>query len=77
MTRFRLLDGLRALLAAAVLAALIAGVPLALYALAGSPLPPTCPTWANSPTRSPTATTAPSSSPWSRTSAGRHGPASW
>ncbi|MEN3541083.1 BTAD domain-containing putative transcriptional regulator [Microbispora sp. ZYX-F-249] len=39
MTRFRLLDGLRALLAAAVLTALIAGVPLALYALAGSPLP--------------------------------------
>ncbi|GGO28902.1 LysM peptidoglycan-binding domain-containing protein [Microbispora bryophytorum] len=39
MTRFRLLDGLRALLAATVLTALIAGVPLVLYALAGSPLP--------------------------------------
>ncbi len=39
MTRFRLLDGLRALLAAAVLSALIAGVPLVLYTLAGSPLP--------------------------------------
>ncbi|MBE3013087.1 LysM peptidoglycan-binding domain-containing protein [Microbispora sp. NEAU-D428] len=39
MTRFRLLDGLRALLAAAVLTALIAGVPLVLYALAGSPVP--------------------------------------
>ncbi|WP_182886012.1 BTAD domain-containing putative transcriptional regulator [Microbispora sp. H10885] len=39
MTRSRLLDGLRALLAAAVLTALIAGVPLALHALAGSPLP--------------------------------------
>ncbi len=39
MTRLRLLDGLRALLAAAVLTALIAGVPLVLYALAGSPLP--------------------------------------
>ncbi|WP_055483201.1 BTAD domain-containing putative transcriptional regulator [Sphaerimonospora mesophila] len=37
--RFRLLDGLRALLAAAVLVALIAGVPMLLYALAGSPLP--------------------------------------
>ncbi|MEU8278402.1 BTAD domain-containing putative transcriptional regulator [Microbispora bryophytorum] len=39
MTRFRLLDGLRALLAATVLTALIAGVPLVLYALAGPPLP--------------------------------------
>ncbi|MFF4128308.1 BTAD domain-containing putative transcriptional regulator [Microbispora rosea] len=39
MTRFRLLDGLRALLAATVLTALIAGVPLVLYALAGSPVP--------------------------------------
>ncbi|MEU7890651.1 BTAD domain-containing putative transcriptional regulator [Microbispora bryophytorum] len=39
MTRFRLLDGLRALLAATVLTTLIAGVPLVLYALAGSPLP--------------------------------------
>ncbi|MEN3541252.1 hypothetical protein AAH991_39490 [Microbispora sp. ZYX-F-249] len=51
MTRFRLLDGLRALLAAAVLTALIAGVPLALYALAGSPYPPICPAWARSVTR--------------------------
>ncbi|WP_433501711.1 BTAD domain-containing putative transcriptional regulator (plasmid) [Sphaerimonospora sp. CA-214678] len=37
--RFRLLDGLRALLAAAVLIALIVGVPVALRALAGPLLP--------------------------------------
>ncbi|GGO06747.1 hypothetical protein [Microbispora bryophytorum] len=39
MTRIRLLDGLRALLAATVLTALSACVPLVLFALAGSPLP--------------------------------------
>ncbi|MFC0862352.1 BTAD domain-containing putative transcriptional regulator [Sphaerimonospora cavernae] len=39
MMRFRLLDGLRALLATAVLVALILGVPVALRALAGPLLP--------------------------------------